>query len=56
MAIFNDSIAKSRIYNPTKAYSGAFLKIVNALELLTFFVKKPHHKCSTVFQKRLCCL
>ena len=30
--------------------------MVNDIYLLTFFAETPHHKRSTVFQKRLCCL
>ena len=33
-----------------------FGKILNGFYLLTFFAKKPYHKCLTVFQKRLWCL
>ena len=33
-----------------------FANIVNNVKLLIFFAKKSHHKCLTVFQKRLCCL
>ena len=46
---FFDSITKSRIQNPIKSlWWSFFAKIVNNFQLLTFFAKKPHHKCQTV--------
>ena len=43
---FFDSIAKSRIWNPVKSlWWRFFAKIVNDFKPLTFFAKKPHHKC-----------
>ena len=46
---FFDSIAKSRIQNLIKSlWWSFFAKIVNDFQLLTFFAKKPHHKCQTV--------
>ena len=52
-----DSIVKSYIQNATKSLWCSFFGIiVNSFQLLTFFCeKKLHHKCSTVFQKGLCC-
>ena len=49
MNIFFGSIAKSHIQSPIKSlWWSLFAKIVNNFQLLTFSVKKPHHKCQIV--------
>ena len=49
MNTFFDSIAKNCIQNPIKSlWWSFFAKIVNDFQLLTFFAKKPHHKCQIV--------
>ena len=49
MNTFFDSIAKNCIQNPIKSlWWSFFAKIVNNFQLLTFFAKKPHHKCQIV--------
>ena len=50
-------LPRSMFRTQPKVYGETFsAKIINNLQLLTFFAKRSHYKCLTLFQKYFCCL